>query len=203
MLKRIARLAALVTLLCLAAAPARAQNWPTKPVRIVAPFAPGGAADTLGRLIAEPLSTTFRQQFFVENRAGAGGMIGATAVATAEPDGHTLVISGVASHVTAPAMSPNPAFDPVRDFTHIAYLGGPPVLWIVHPSNPAKTYQEFLAALKASGRPLDYISPGTGTQGNLFAEGLARREGFQLVHIPHKGAGPALLDLVAGHVPFG
>jgi tripartite-type tricarboxylate transporter receptor subunit TctC len=194
--------AALLCFLC-SAAPAHAQAWPDRAVRIIAPFAPGGAADTLGRIVAEPLSQTFKQQFFVENRAGAGGMIGAAAVATAAPDGYTFVISGVASHVIAPAMSPNPGFDPVRDFTHISYLGGPPVLWIVHPSHPAKDYKEFLAWAKASPKPIDYISPGTGTQGNLFAEGVARREGFQLVHIPHKGAGPALMDLIGGHVPFG
>jgi tripartite-type tricarboxylate transporter receptor subunit TctC len=194
--------AVLLCFLC-GAAPAHAQAWPDRAVRIIAPFAPGGAADTLGRIVAEPLSQTFKQQFFVENRAGAGGMIGAAAVATAAPDGYTFVVSGVASHVIAPAMSPNPGFDPVRDFTHISYLGGPPVLWIVHPSHPAKDYKEFLAWAKASPKPIDYISPGTGTQGNLFAEGVARREGFQLVHIPHKGAGPALMDLIGGHVPFG
>jgi tripartite-type tricarboxylate transporter receptor subunit TctC len=130
-------------------------------------------------------------------------MIGSAAVAQAAPDGHTLVVSGVASHVIAPAMIPNPLFDPVRDFTHIAYLGGPPVLFIVNPPHPAKDFKEFLAWAKANAKPIDYISPGTGTQGNLFAEGFARRENFQLVHIPHKGAGPALMDLIAGHVPFG
>jgi tripartite-type tricarboxylate transporter receptor subunit TctC len=193
----------LLSLLCFAIKPSHAQVWPNKPVRIVAPFAPGGAADTLGRIVADPLSNIFKQQFFVENRPGAGGMIGATAVATAAPDGYTFVVSGIASHVIAPAMSPNPGFDPVRDFTHIAYLGGPPVLWIVNPSHPAKDFKEFLAYAKTSTKPLDYISPGTGTQGNLFAEGLALREKFRITHIPYKGAGPALVDLVAGHVPFG
>jgi tripartite-type tricarboxylate transporter receptor subunit TctC len=203
-MKSIDRIGILVlSLCCLAAIPANAQNWPTKPVRVVAPFAPGGAADTLGRIVADPLSAAFKQQFYVENRAGAGGMIGAASVATAAPDGYSFVISGVASHVIAPAMAANPSFDPVHDFTHIAYLGGPPVLLIVNPSHPAKDYKEFLAWAKASAKPIDYISPGTGTQGNLFAEGLARREGFQLVHIPHKGAGPALMDLIGGHVPFG
>jgi len=196
-------LVVLLSLLCLAIKPSHAQVWPNKPVRIVAPFAPGGAADTLGRIVADPLSSIFKQQFFVENRPGAGGMIGAAAVATAAPDGYSFVVSGVASHVTAPAISANPGFDPVRDFTHIAYLGGPPVVWIVHPSYPAKDYKEFLAYAKASPKPLDYISPGTGTQGNLFAEGLALREKFRITHIPYRGAGPALVDLVAGHVPFG
>src|SRR5262249_34509333 len=111
-----AKLAALAVALCLAAGAAQAQSWPTKPVRIVAPFAPGGAADTLGRIIAEPLSIAFHQQFFVENRGGAGGLIGAASVAAAEPDGYTFIVSGVASHVIAPSISPNPGFDPMRDF---------------------------------------------------------------------------------------
>src|SRR5262249_52002036 len=193
----------LFAVLCVAIKPLHAQGWPNKPVRIVAPFAPGGAADTLGRLVADPLSIAFKEQFFVENRAGAGGMIGASSVATAAPDGYTFVVSGIASHVIAPAMSANPSFDPVRDFTHIAYLGGPPVLWIVNPAHPAKDFKEFLAYAKASPTPIDYISPGSGTQGNLFAEGFALREHFKLTHIPYKGAGPALVDLVAGHVMFG
>jgi tripartite-type tricarboxylate transporter receptor subunit TctC len=193
----------LLSILYFGASAAYPQAWPSKSVRIIAPFAPGGAADTLGRVVADPLSQIFKQQFFVENRAGAGGMIGAQAVAQAPPDGYTLVVSGVASHVTAPAMAANPGFDPVHDFTHITYLGGPPVLFMVTPSHPAKDFKEFLAWAKASPKPIDYISPGTGTQGNLFAEGFSRRENFKLVHIPHKGAGPALMDLVGGHVPFG
>ncbi len=196
-------LVCLAALLMLASGPAYTQAWPNKPVKVVAPFAPGGAADTLGRIVADPLSQTFKQQFFVENRPGAGGMIGAAAVATAAPDGYTFVVSGVASHVIAPAMSANPGFDPVRDFTHIAYLGGPPVLFIVNPGHPARDFKEFLAWAKANPKPIDYISPGTGTQGNLFAEAFARRVGFNIVHIPHKGAGPALMDLIGGHVPFG
>ncbi|MEA2945572.1 MAG: hypothetical protein QOI40_902 [Alphaproteobacteria bacterium] len=203
MRRMMASLAVMAALASLTPGHVHAQAWPSKPVRIVAPFAPGGAADTLGRIIVEPLSGIFRQQFFVENRAGAGGMIGAGSVAAAAPDGYTFVVSGVASHVVAPAMSPNPGFDPVRDFTHIAYLGGPPVLFAVNDAHPAKDFRQFLAWAKANPQPIDYISPGTGTQGNLFAEGFARREGFKLVHIPHKGAGPALFDLVAGHVPFG
>src|SRR6266566_6253219 len=109
----IARIAALACVLGLAAGTAQAQGWPTKPVRIVAPFAPGGAADTLGRIIAEPLSNAFRQQFYVENRGGAGGIIGAASVATAAPDGYTFIVSGIASHVIAPSISPNPGYDPM------------------------------------------------------------------------------------------
>src|SRR5437016_3396188 len=182
---------------------AQVQAWPTKPVRIVAPFAPGGAADTLGRIIAEPLGSAFRQQFFVENRGGAGGLIGAASVATAAPDGHTFIVAGFAPHVIAPSISPNPGFDPMRDFTHIAYLGGPPVVWIVNPTLPVRSYRELIDHIRRSPTPVDYISPGTGTHGFLFAENLARRENIRLTHIPYKGAGPALMDLVGGHVLVG
>jgi tripartite-type tricarboxylate transporter receptor subunit TctC len=169
-----ARLVVSAALLGCAVGHARAQSWPTKSVRIVAPFAPGGAADTLGRIIAEPLSNAFHQQFYVENRGGAGGIIGAASVATAAPDGYTFVVSGIASHVIAPSISPNPGYDPMRDFTHIAYLGGPPVVWIVHPSLGISSYKDFIAYAKRSSKAVDYISPGTGTHGFLFAESLER-----------------------------
>jgi tripartite-type tricarboxylate transporter receptor subunit TctC len=198
-----ARLVVSAALLGCAVGHARAQSWPTKSVRIVAPFAPGGAADTLGRIIAEPLSNAFHQQFYVENRGGAGGIIGAASVATAAPDGYTFVVSGIASHVIAPSISPNPGYDPMRDFTHIAYLGGPPVVWIVHPSLGISSYKDFIAYAKRSSKAVDYISPGTGTHGFLFAESLARRENIKMTHIPYKGAGPALMDLVGGHVLVG
>ena len=117
----------LASVMLLATLPAKAQDgYPSKQVTVIVPFAAGGTADILARMVADHLSSVFKQQFFVENRAGAGGMIGAASVATAAPDGYTLVVSGVASHVIAPAMAANPSFDPVRDFTHIAYLGGPP-----------------------------------------------------------------------------
>ncbi len=195
--------AAAFAILGVATVAAQAQAWPTRPVKLIAPYAAGGAADTLGRIIADPLSQVFHQQFYVENRGGGGGLIGANAVASAEPDGYTFVISGIASMVIAPAISPNPGFDTMKDFTHIAYLGGPPVVLIVHPSLGVNTYKEFIAYAKKSPTPLDYISPGTGTHGFLFAEDLARREHIKLTHIPYKGAGPALMDLVGGHVPFG
>ncbi len=196
-------------LLCLAGADAQAQTqaqtqtWPNRAVKIIAPFAAGGAADTLGRLIAEQLSTAFRQQFYVENRGGAGGIVGAAAGAAAEPDGYTLVVSSIAANVVSPAFHANVGYDGLRDFTHIAYLGGPPVVMVVHPSLAATTYKEFVALARASKEPLSYISPGTGSNGFLVGEELARREGYKLSHIPYKGAGPALSDLVAGHVKLG
>ena len=196
-------LATVAALACLAGAQAQAQSWPNRPVKIIAPFAAGGAADTLGRLIAEQLTTAFRQQFYVENRGGAGGIVGAAAAAVAEPDGYTLVVSSIAANVVAPAFNPNPGYDGLRDFTHIAYLGGPPVVMVVHPSLPATSYKELVALARASKEPMTYISPGTGSNGFLVGEELARREGYKLSHLPYKGAGPALTDLVAGHVKLG
>jgi tripartite-type tricarboxylate transporter receptor subunit TctC len=190
-------------LACALAPAARAQQWPTKPVRIIAPFAAGGAADTLGRIIADQLTQSFHQQFYVENRGGAGGIIGALAGAQAEPDGYTLVISSIASNVISPVFNANVGYDGVRDFTHIAYLGGPPCVMIVHPSLGAKTYREFLTIARASKEPLSFISPGTGSHGFLIGEYLARQEGYKVSHIPYKGAGPALTDLIAGHVKLG
>ena len=109
-------------------------EWPDKPVKVIVPYSAGGANDLLGRVFAEQLSKTFGQQFFVENRTGGGGLIGTTEVARSTPDGYTLEISGMPSHVLAPAMNQNASFDPIKDFTHIAYLGGPPnaCLWCTH-----------------------------------------------------------------------
>ena len=192
---------------CLAAllpcASAQAQNWPNRPVKIIAPFAAGGAADTLGRIIAEQLSTAFRQQFFIENRGGAGGIVGAAAGAAAEPDGYTLVISSIASNVISPVFNANPGYDGLRDFTHIAYLGGPPVVMVVHPSLGVTTYKDFVALARPRKEPLSYISPGTGSHGFLVGEYLARQENYKVSHIPYKGASPALTDLIAGHVKLG
>ena len=195
--------ALLVALLCLAVGHAHAQAWPNKPVRIIAPFAPGGAADTLGRLIADQLTTTFKQQFFVENRGGAGGIVGALAGAQADPDGYTLVVSSIASNVISPVFNSNVGYDGIKDFTHIAYLGGPPSAMVVHPKLGVKTFQEFVALARKSKDPVTYISPGTGSHGFLVAEYVAQQSEYKLSHIPYKGAGPAVADLIAGHVLMG
>jgi tripartite-type tricarboxylate transporter receptor subunit TctC len=190
-------------LTCLACASAQAQSWPNRPVRIIAPFAAGGAADTLGRIIADHLTTAFPEQFFIENRGGAGGVVGAQAGAAAEPDGYTLVISSIASNVISPVFNPKAGYDGLRDFTHIAYLGGPPVVMIVHPSLGVTTYKDFVALARRGKEPMSYISPGTGSHGYLAGEYLAQQEGYKVSHIPYKGSGPALTDLIAGHVKLG
>src|SRR5205809_4370176 len=122
-----------------------AAEWPAKPVRIVVPFAAGGSADTFGRLYADPLAAAFGKQFYVENRVGGGGLVATEAVARAEPDGLTLMVSGIPTHVLGPAMNKNIGFDPMRDFTHIGYFGGTPNVLVAHPSLGVTTYADFLA----------------------------------------------------------
>ena len=114
-------------------------NWPSRPVKLVVPFAAGGSADTLGRSFGEQLTTALGQQVVVENQGAAGGIVGSAAVARSQGDGYTLVVSGIASHVIAPNTNPNPGFDPMKDFTHIAYFGGPPIVMIAHPSLGVKS----------------------------------------------------------------
>jgi len=195
------RLAAAGILAAASVAPgALAQDWPARPVRIVAPFAPGGSADTLGRLVAEKLSVRLNQNFVVENRPGAGGVIGSEVVAKAPPDGYTLVVSGIASHVIAPAMSPAP-FDPLKSFSHIALFGGPPVVLVVHTALEARNLDEFIGLSKSRAGGLSYGSPGQGTQGHLTAELLKAQSGANLTHVPYKGAALAMSDLMGGHIP--
>jgi len=193
--------------LCLATLPlylgmtvAWAQSYPAKPVRIIVPFAPGGTADTLGRIVATKLTDSLGQSFLVENRPGAGGLLGSDLVAKSSPDGYTLVVSGVASHAIAPALAAKPPFDPMKDFTHIALFGGPPAVFGVHPSLPAKDLKGFVALAKARPGQLTYGSPGNGTQGHLVAEVFKQTAGINIIHVPYKGASIAVVDIVAGHI---
>ena len=180
---------------------AEAANWPAKPVRLVVPFAPGGSADTLGRVVAKKLSESFGESFVVENRPGAGGVLGSELVAKAAPDGYTLVVSGVASHAVAPALPRGTPYDPVRDFTHIALFGGPPAVLVVNPSVPAKNLAEFVSLLKNNPSKFSYGSPGNGTHGQLVAELFKQLAHVELQHVPYKGAAGAITDLIAGHIP--
>ena len=178
-----------------------AQAWPTKPVHLIAPFAPGGSADTLGRVVAQKLSESLKESFVVENRPGAGGVIGSEAVAKAAPDGYTLLVSGVASHAVAPALPRGTPYDPVKDFTHIALFGGPPAVLVVNPNVPAKDLKEFVALLKKEPGKYSYGSPGNGTHGQLVAELFKQLAGVDMQHVPYKGASGAITDLIAGHIP--
>ncbi len=187
-------------LLALPVLPASAQTWPAKPVKIIVPFAPGGSADTLGRLVGQKLSEPLKQSFVVENRPGAGGVLGSELAAKAPPDGYTLVVSGIASHVIAPLLPQGTPYDPLRDFTHIALFGGPPAVFAVNPTVPAKDLKEFVSLAREKPGTLSYGSPGNGTQGQLVAELFKQLAGIDLLHVPYKGASGAVTDLLAGQI---
>src|SRR5438477_2073555 len=193
------RLLASLTALLLSFA-AAAQPYPARSVKIIVPFGPGGSADTLGRLVAGKLAEQLNESFVIENRAGAGGVVGSELVAKAPPDGYTLVVSGIASHVIAPHLPGGTPYDPLKDFTHIALLGGPPAVFAVHPSVQAKNLKEFVALAKEQPGKLAYGSPGPGTQGQLVAEFFKRLAGIDMVHVPYKGASQAVTDLMGGQI---
>ena len=177
-----------------------AQSWPSQPVKIITPFAPGGTADILCRTIAEHFSAVFGKPFYVESHPGAGGMIGSRMAAVAPPDGYTLVMSGNASHIIAPAFSRTPLYDGVSDFTHIAYFGGSPVGLVINPALVGRQLVGIASLSETSDGAVDYTSSGVGTNGFLFGEEFAAKRGLSLNHIPYKGGGPAMIDLLAGHV---
>src|SRR5215468_9265096 len=178
----------------------QAEDWPARPIKLIVPFAAGGSADLLGRMFAQALSASLRQQVYVENRGGAGGMAASAQVVRAEPDGYTLLVSGVASHVIAPALNRKADYDPIRDFTHIAYFGGPPIVLVAHPSLGVSELDQLLALVRNSSEPLSYGSPGVGTQGHLVVAYLARTLSLPLAHVAYKGANPAMFDLIGGHI---
>lgn len=193
------RIVAVVLLSAAGQSVAHAQNWPARAVRVIAPFAAGGTADLLGRITAAKLGESLGQPFIVENRPGAGGVLGSELVARSAPDGYTLLVSGIASHAVAPALSAKFPFDPVKDFSHIALFGGPPSVLAVHPALPLRDLKAFIAFARSRPRELIYGSPGNGTQGHLIAEVFQRSAGFTMQHIPYKGASAAVVDVMAGH----
>jgi tripartite-type tricarboxylate transporter receptor subunit TctC len=181
--------------------PAAADTWPSRPIRLIVPSPPSGSGDTIGRLVAQKLSETLGQQFLVENRPGAGGLVGAETVARATADGYTLIVSGIATHVVIPALNPNTGFDPLKDFTHIALFGGPPAVLAVSRDLPANDLATFVSLATAKPGDLSYGSPGIGTHSHLIVELFQQRTSTTLTHVPYRGAGPALADLVAGRLP--
>ena len=195
---RIRRL--LVVLLLAGAAPAWAQDYPRKPVKLIVPFAPGGGNDTVARAIALQLSAHFGQQVIVDNRAGAGGMVGAELAARAAPDGYTLFLGGVGSHAVNPNLHAKLPYDPVRDFAPITLIASAPSVLVVHPSVPAANIGEFTALAKAQPGKLNYASNGNGSSAQLAAVLYESMAGVQMVHVPYKGLSPALVDLLAGEV---
>jgi tripartite-type tricarboxylate transporter receptor subunit TctC len=185
---------------CSACMPAVAASaYPEKPVRLIVPFAPGGTIDVLGRIVGEKLSTRLGQPFVIDNRAGANSVIGCEIVAHAAPDGHTIIIVAAGFAVNA-TLSPSLPFDTVRDFAPVGTVAGGPYLMVVHAAVPAKTVAEFIAWTKARPGGVNYASTGIGSPPHLAAELFRLSAGLDLHHIPYKGGGAVLPDLLAGRV---
>ena len=191
----------LVALIVLASA-ASAAEYPDRPVTLIVPYAAGGSSDVLARLLNEPLSKSLGQPIVIDNRAGAGSRIGTEIAAKAAPDGNTLLLADM-PHTIVPAIQKSVQYDPVRDFTPIALIGTASMFLFVNPAVKAETAAEFVALAKASPDKITIASGGIGSATHLTAELFQVRAGIKLVHVPFRGAGPAMNDLVAGHVQSG
>ncbi|MFO1309972.1 MAG: tripartite tricarboxylate transporter substrate binding protein [Burkholderiales bacterium] len=195
------RLARLLAAAILAfATPALAQDYPARPVKIVVPFSPGGAVDGPTRIVAQKLGERLGQQVVVENKPGAGATLGAGEVAKAAPDGYTLLLASQTNAISA-TLYPKLPFDPIEDFAPIMLIGEEPGVLVVHPTFPAKTFDEFLAYVRQNPGKVDYASSGNGSGQHLFAAMLASMAGLKMNHIPYKGSAQATTDLLAGQVP--
>jgi tripartite-type tricarboxylate transporter receptor subunit TctC len=192
----------LYSLLFLSALPAAAQEWPSKPVRIVVPFSPGGIADNSARSIADRLGARLGQPVVIENKPGAAGNIGAEMVAKSAPDGYTLLLGYDGTIVVNPHIYANTGFDVLRDFAPVTKLGDAGVIVVSHPSLPVKDLRELIALAKAKPGSLSYGSAGTGSSAHLACELLNQRTGAGLVHVPYKGGGQAIADAVGGQIPL-
>ena len=175
-------------------------SYPTKPVRFVVPFAPGGSTDTLARTVGQKLSDAFGQQVVVDNRSGGNGNIGMEIVARAAPDGHTIVLGYIANLGIGPSVFDRLPFDPVKDFAPITQLAAAPNIFVAHPSVPAKSIKEFIAYAKANPNKINFASAAVASLGHLAGELLNASAGIKMQHVPYKGSGQAVIDLLAGQV---
>ena len=177
-------------------------GYPTKPIRLIIPFAPGGVTDTSGRIIADHLSRKLGQQVIPDNRPGASGNIGSQAAATAEPDGYTLLLVLDGTFVINPHVYDKVAFNPVRDFAPVGKIGNSTVILVAHPSVKARTLSEVIALSRSTPGGLSYGTSGNGSITHIAGELLKQRTGAKLTHVPYKGGGPAVADVLGGHIPL-
>ena len=192
----------LILLFTVAAPLAAAQTYPTRPVILVSPFPPGGSVSLVARVVAEKMSETLGQSIVVENRGGAGGTIGARYVTKAAADGYTLLLGYTGTLAIGPTLYANAGFDPRKDFAAIGEIGSAPLMAVVHPSLPVHSIAELIAYAKANPGKVNFGSAGIGTVGQLAGELMNTMAGIELVHVPYKGTGPALTDLLGGHIPL-
>lgn len=179
---------------------AMAQNYPSRPVRFVVPYAPGGSTDTLARTIGIALSDHLGQQVVVDNRTGANGDIGMTIVAKAPADGYTIVLGYIANLGIGPSLYDKMPYDPIKDFASITQVAGASNILVIHPSLPARNFKEFLAYAKANPKKVTFATAGVASVGHLTGELLNDMAGIDMLHVPYKGSGQAISDLVGGHV---
>ena len=198
--KKILGAMALCATLTIQPTQSHAQAYPARPVRLLVGFAPGGGTDIIARLLALKLSGSLGQPFVVENRAGATGMIAAKQVATAAPDGYTLLMGHVNSQAIAPALLEKPMYDPVKDFAPITYIGYVPNVLVVNASLPAKSVAQLIELARSRPKGLSFASPGVGSTNHLAGEMLKLDSGAPFVHVPYKGSGPAIIDLLGNQV---
>ena len=184
------------------ATPAAAQDYPTKPIRILVGFSAGGAADAVGRMLQAPLSKALGVSVVVENKTGASGLIATTEVAKAPPDGHTLGVI-VSTHASSPAIRKDMPFDPIKDVAPVALIGKIPLVIAVHPSVKASTVPEFVTLVKSMPGGMNYATAGAGLAHHFAGELFARRANMNLLHTPYRGAGPQMIDMIGGQVLMG
>jgi tripartite-type tricarboxylate transporter receptor subunit TctC len=197
---RFSRLLIAALVILTASAPAHAQSYPAKPVRLIVPFAPGGGSDIIARMLAPHVAALIGQQVVIDNRPGAGTIIGAEIAAKAPPDGYTLFLGITGTMAINPSIYRKLPYDPVRDFAAVGLIGTGPNVLVVHPSLPARSIKELIAIAKSHPGGLSYASAGTGGAPHLAGELFKSMSGIDMVHIPYKGAAPATVDLVAGQV---